>query len=101
MEQNLAAIFANAPGGDHGLTRLTRVQPLGNSIDIEVDTNYTLTPALASSKSATSVVRRVPRWPRTDRTRKLPRRTGSRNKPEQPDIGSGFKYVPFKEGPLP
>ena len=25
------------PGGDHGLTRLTGAQPLGNSIDIEVD----------------------------------------------------------------
>src|SRR6185437_12208936 len=37
MEQNLAAIFANAPGGDHRLTWLTRVQPLGNSIDVEVD----------------------------------------------------------------
>jgi hypothetical protein len=30
MEQNLAAIFANAPGGDHGLTRLAGAQPLGN-----------------------------------------------------------------------
>ena len=59
MEQNLAAIFANAPGGDHRFTRLAGAQPLGNSIDIEVDTNYTLTPAFASSKSATSVVRRV------------------------------------------
>ena len=37
MEQNLAAIFADGPGGDHGLTRLTGAQPLGNSIDIEVD----------------------------------------------------------------
>ena len=37
MEQNLAAIFANAPGGDHRLTRLAGAQPLGNSIDVEVD----------------------------------------------------------------
>jgi len=37
MEQNLAAIFANAPGGDHRFTRLVGAQPLGNSIDVEVD----------------------------------------------------------------
>jgi hypothetical protein len=36
VEHNLAAIFANAPG-DYRLTRLASVQPLGNSIDVEVD----------------------------------------------------------------
>ena len=37
MEHNLAAIFANASGGDHRLTRLASAQPLGNSIDVEID----------------------------------------------------------------
>ena len=37
IEQNLAAIFADAPGGDNRFTRLAGAQPLGNPVDIEVD----------------------------------------------------------------
>ena len=34
VEQNLATVLADAPGGDHRLTRLASAQPLGNPIDL-------------------------------------------------------------------
>ena len=36
-KQHLAAVLADAPGGDHRLARLAGAQPLGDAVDIEVD----------------------------------------------------------------
>src|SRR3954447_955061 len=37
VQEDLAALRANAPGGHHRLTRLTSSKPLGNAIDEQID----------------------------------------------------------------
>jgi hypothetical protein len=37
VQEDLADICANAPGGHHGLTRLASPKPLGNAVDEQVD----------------------------------------------------------------